>query len=523
MENNSLYDSCGAVNPAEIPLNLPAAQPPAKPKYSLTDSICAWICLLLGFLFTRYVCGYAGGLWGGIFWAAAGALGAVYARINSLKVTRAQVVIFIIAELFCLTPIFCTNGFVNTLAAMFSFVLMFYLAGSVSGAALFGKHFVLDLLSGILERPLMSFTHSPRAALSLFGGKENGKRSQNVLYALLGLLMAIPLTVVVFVLLMYSDGVFEGIMNKFFANLTNVSFSLFWQILFAIPVGMYLFGALFSFSKPARSYSEEMPVYRFLPVPVACTAVTPVCIFYFVYLMTQLGYFTAAFGGALPEGYSYSEFARRGFFELCVIAVINLFVITLMQALVRRNEGDRRPKALRAYTIIISVFTLLLIASALSKMLLYIGEFGMTRLRVYTSWFMILLAAVFVLIIILQIRDFAFWKSLFAVFTVMMGILCFGNIDGAIARYNVSAYQSGALEKLDFRAMCTLGSAAAEPLSELLHTEDPATAEKAMHSLGVILAESESLDGFAYFSIPKINAEGICEREGVEAVLAERD
>lgn len=521
MENNSLYDSCGAVNPAEASLPipaLPAVQPPVKQKYSLTDSVCAWVCLLLGFLFTRYVCGYAGGLWGGIFWAAAGALGAVYARINSLKVTRGQVVIFIIAELFCLTPIFCTNGFVNTLAALFSFALMFYPAGSVSGAALFGKHFVLDLLSGILERPFMSLPHAPRAALGLFG-ERNGKKSKNMQYALLGLLMSIPLTVVVFVLLMYSDGVFESVMNKlFFTNLTNVSFSLFWQVVFAIPVGMYLFGALFSFSKPARSYSEKMPVYRFLPVPVACAAVTPICVFYFVYLITQLGYFTAAFGGALPEGYSYSEFARRGFFELCVIAVINLFVITLMQALVRRQEGDRRPKALRAYTILISVFTLLLIASALSKMLLYIGEFGMTRLRVYTSWFMILLAAVFVLIIILQIRDFAFWKSLFAVFTVMMGILCFGNIDGAIARYNVSAYQSGALEKLDFHALRALGSAAAEPLSELLHTEDK---EAASYDLGVILAELESMDDFAYFSIPKITAERVCEKEGVEAVSAE--
>lgn len=517
MENNSLYDSCGAVNPAEIPLNLPAAQPPARPKYSLADSVCAWICLLLGLIFTKYVCGYAGGLWGGIFWAAAGALGAVYARISSLKITAGQVVIFIIAELFCLTPIFCTNGFVNTLAALFSFALMFYLAVSVSGAALFGRHFVLDLLSGILERPLMSFAHSPRAALSLFGDKRNGKKSKNVQYALLGLLMSVPLTVVVFVLLMYSDGVFEGVMNNFFANLTNVSFSLFWQIVFAIPVGMYLFGALFSFSKPARCYSGKMPVYRFLPVPAACAAVTPVCVFYFVYLITQLGYFTAAFGGALPEGYSYSEFARRGFFELCVIAVINLFVITIMQAFVRRQEGDRRPKALRAYTILISVFTLLLITSALSKMLLYIGELGMTRLRVYTSWFMILLAAVFVMIIILQIRDFAFWKSLFAVFTVMMGILCFGNIDGAIARYNVSAYQSGALEELDFHAMRALGSAAAEPLSELLDTEKKGSAR---YELGVILTETERLDGFAYFSIPKITAERIYEREGIQAVSA---
>ncbi len=505
--------NAAAVAPLNIP-DLPTAQPLTKPRYSLTDSICAWVCLALGFIFTRYVCGYAGGLWGGIFWAAVGALGAVYVRLKSLKTTPMQIVVFIIAELFCLTPIFCANGFVNTLAAMFSFALIFYLAVAISGAALFGRHFVLDALSGIFARPFMSFTHSLRAALGIFKGGKDGKASRTAVYVLLGLLIAIPLTIVVFVLLVFSDSVFENVMDNFFSRLANLSFALFWQIVFAVPIGMYLFGALFSSSKPAWTYSNEAPVYRFLPAPIAYTAVTPICFFYLVYIITQLGYFTAAFGGELPEGYNYSEFARRGFFELCVIAVINLCVITLMQALVKRNDGDRRPKALRVYTIIISVFTLLLITSALSKMIMYIGEFGITQLRVYTSWFMILLAVIFVMIIVLQIRDFAFWKVLFAAFTVMMGVLCFGNIDGAIARYNVGAYQSGALEDFDFNAMYPLGAAAAKPVSELLDDED--CRYHAEHFLGNMSADLNYKDDFAYFSIQKISAEKICERNGIE-------
>lgn len=504
--------------PLDIP-DLPTAQPLTKQKYSLADSICAWVCLLLGFIFTRYVCGYAGGLWGGIFWAAVVALGAVYVRLKALKTTPVQIAVFIIAELFCLTPIFCANGFVNTLAAMFSFVLIFYLAVSISGAALFGKHFVLDALSGVFARPFMSFTHSPRAALGLFRGGKDGKGSRTAVYILLGLLIAVPLTIVVFVLLVLSDSVFEGIMDNFFASLANISFALFWQILFAIPVGMYLFGTLFSAAKPAWSYSDEPPVYRFLPAPVAYTAVTPICVFYLIYIITQLGYFTAAFGGELPEGYNYSEFARRGFFELCVIAVINLCVITLMQALVKRHEGDRRPKALRVYTVIISVFTLLLITSALSKMILYINEFGMTQLRVYTSWFMILLAIIFVMIIVLQIKEFAFWKVLFAAFTVMMGVLCFGNIDGAIARYNVSAYQSGALESVDFTALVPLGAAAVKPVSELLDTEDAEMLKEVKYSLSELMSQLDTMDDFAYFSIQKVSAENICERNNISPTL----
>lgn len=518
MENSNIPNTYNAANAApdigvhlDTP-DLPTEQPLSRTKYSLTDSVCAWVCFVLGFIFTRYVCGYAGGLWGGIFWAAVGALGAVWVRLKALKTTPAQIAVFIVAELFCLAPIFCANGFVNTLAAMFSFALLFYLAVSVSGAALFGRHFVLDMLSGIFARPFMNFTHSPKAAFGMFRG---GKKTKTALYVLLGLILAVPLTIVVVILLMFSDSAFEGAMEKFLENLPTLSLSLFWQIVFAIPIGMYVFGAVFSSSKPCHNYSEEAPAYRFLPPPVAYTAVTPICVFYLIYIITQLGYFTAAFGGELPDGYNYSEFARRGFFELCIISVINLCVITLMQALVKRDGNDRRPKALRVYTIMISVFTLLLIASALSKMIMYISELGMTQLRIYTSWFMILLAAVFVMIIILQIRDFAFWKVLFAAFTVMMGVLCFGNIDGAIARYNVSAYQSGTLEEFDMHAMYPLGVSAAKPVAELLHDEDPQTAQSAGNFFGNLKWELDKMDDFAYFSIQKISADKVCEREDI--------
>lgn len=516
IQTNSFKPSAAVNMGATIGVSdISTAQPLARPKYSLTDSICAWMCFALGFIFTRYVCGYAGGLWGGIFWASVGALGAVYVRHKALKVTRAQIAVFIISEFFCLTPIFCANGFVNTLAAMFSFALMFYLAISISGAALFGKHFVIDALSGILARPFMSFTHSPRAAFGLFKGGKEGQRSKTVLYVLLGLLCAVPLTIVVVVLLMFSDSAFESVMDTFLSGFANVSFALFWQIFFAVPIGMYLFGAVFSSTKPAWSYSEEAPIYRFLPPPIAYTAVTPICVFYMIYIITQLGYFTAAFGGELPEGYSYSEFARRGFFELCVIAVINLCVITLMQALVRRGDDDRRPKTLRVYTIIISVFTLLLITSALSKMILYIKELGMTQLRIYTSWFMLLLAVIFVIIIVLQIKEFSFWKVLFAAFSVMMGVLCFGNIDGMIARYNVSAYQCGALNEFDFNAMYYLGAASVKPVSELLRDEN--CQYNTEQFLGTVLSDLNGLDDFAYFSIQKVSAEKICEKNGIKA------
>ena len=158
------------------------------PAFTLFEAVGGWLCLVFGFIFTHFVCGYACGIWGGIFWAAAGAAGAIYTRAKHLKTSAAQRVVFIISEAFCLVPVLYSNLFINFLAAAFSFVLLLYLAVSVSGAELFGKHFVMDALKAIFLRPFISFSAAPRAAFSLFRG---GKRAKNLLFVLLGLCAAL--------------------------------------------------------------------------------------------------------------------------------------------------------------------------------------------------------------------------------------------------------------------------------------------------------------------------------------------
>lgn len=480
--------------------------PEEKPKVPVADAVFAWVSLALGFVFTHFAVKYFGGLWGGIFWALFGVLGAVFVKIKSVSVKLSHIVVFGIAELFCFVPLFSANYFVNFLAAAFSFILYFYLTVAVSGAELFGRHFVLDLLIGVVVRPFENLARQPKSAVSIFRKRS---RSKNVLYALIGLLMAVPLTFVVVILLIRSDELFADSINEFFVRMPNFSLSVIWEILFAIPIAMYIFGAVFSMNGAAPAHSGNAPSYRVIPPVIGYVAVTPICVFYFIYTVTQF----VNIANALEKTLNYSKFARNGFFELCAIAVINLGVIVLMQTFSRRKENDVKPLALRIYTVMISLFTLLIIATAITKMLMYIGEYGMTLLRVYTSWFMVLLAVIFVLIIALQVRDYVIWRALFAAFTVMFALLCFGNFEGMIARYNISAYRSGALEELDVSAFGELGYSAAAPAAELLeNTSDEWLKRKLKDILEDVRVTDEYQDGFAYFSIPRVRAQAAMER-----------
>lgn len=479
-----------------------------KPVIPLREAVFAWCAFALGFVFTHFCVRYFGGLWGGLFWAAFGVLTAVYAKMNSIVFKKFQWVMFGIAELFCLTPIFCANRELCFLAAVFSFVLYFYLILCVSGAESFGRHFVLDLVNSLLMRPLANLTQQPVCAFSLFKDK---KHSKNVLYAVFGLLLAVPLTIVVAAMLISSDEVFGDMMRSFADNPSVLSFSLVWELLFAVPIGMYLFGAQYSLRDTVPEYRKNASEYRLLPTVTVYFAVSPICIFYLIYIIVQCGNIADVLSGS--GGIRYSDFARQGFFELCAIAVINLGVIVFALTFSKRRKDDVKPLLLRIYAIMISVFTLMIIATALVKMFMYIGEFGMTQLRIYTSWFMILLAFVFAVVLISQIREFVIWKWLFAGFVLMFGLLCFGNFDGNMAAYNINAYKSGNLSELDVWSFDELGAAAVAPAAKMLYECDD---QQLSGELDRFIRRQHELDRnedeFAYFSLPRAFAKSAYEK-----------
>lgn len=468
-----------------------------KPTIPLFKTILAWCAFALGFVFTHFVFWLAGGIWGGIFWLLFGIVGAVYAAKSSVKITKMQVAMFVIAQVFCFTPLFCASKFINFLAAVFSCLLYLYLGIVVSGAEPFGKRFLPDILLAVFVRPFERFGESFRSAFSVFKGKRAAK---NVLYAVVGLIIAVPLTIVVVMLLTSSDARFEELMGSVEEYLPDFSFSTILEIAFGIPIAMYLFGAASSMEKAASRDEINADKLRVLPPMMTYFAVTPICLFYVAYIITQ----AVNIASALDQTLNYSEFARRGFFELCAIAVINLGVIAVMQTFAKST------RVIKCYIGALSFLSLGVIATALVKMAMYIGEYGMTLLRVYTSWFMLLMALMFVLIIVLQIKDFKFWRALFIGFTAMFFVLCFCDVDGAIAKYNVSAYESGKIEELDIYEFSELGYSAVVSAEKLYSDGNDSYALK--RYLSNVNYENSRENKFGYFSIPRAKANEALKR-----------
>jgi hypothetical protein len=106
---------------------------------------------------------------------------------------------------------------------------------------------------------------------------------------------------------------------------------------------------------------------------------------------------TYLFGGQAnitAAGYTYADYARRGFFELLLVAVLTLGLIVGLHALTRR-QTRRQAWVFQALSTLLIGLVLVLIAAALQRMLLYEEAYGYTELRLYVHVFLLWLAGVF--------------------------------------------------------------------------------------------------------------------------------
>ncbi len=264
-------------------------------------------------------------------------------------------------------------------------------------------------------------------------------------------LATIPVLVVVIPLLTSADAAFEGLVGKIAESLGMTVLKL---ILSVVLTGFLLAFAVSCKYKLNETNSKPINFEkaRTLKSPFAVTFLGMIAFVYLVYMFSQTAYFFSAFSGILPKGYefSFAEYARRGFFETEAIAFINLVLMGGIQwKAVRRENGELNP-ILKGIMTFISVFTILFIITALSKMVMYIGEYGLTVLRLFTSVFMIATAVVIVAFIIRVFKaELNTMKYAVVISLSLFTLLCLCGIDRTVAQYNVNAYLSGMHESID--------------------------------------------------------------------------
>ena len=136
---------------------------------------------------------------------------------------------------------------------------------------------------------------------------------------------------------------------------------------------------------------------RVAPCPAVAAALAGTCLLYVLFFAVQAGYLFGAFTGHLPAGLTAANYARQGFFELCLVCALNF---ALLAGAAKLSRSPLRTRLLlRGLAALLCAETFLFGLVAAAKLGLYIQRFGLTERRLFSAWAigMLLLAAVLAL------------------------------------------------------------------------------------------------------------------------------
>jgi len=433
------------------------------------DFLMAISCFILGFLYMRIVFFEPQG-WGVTLFALI-FIGAVFAYTRFKNVTASDEswfwagVLLVIAASFALWQGNSVSG-LRPLLLLASAIYWVLILTRTTQSGATSDWLPLDILRGMLTLPISHLHIQYNCLRSFLKGRV--KLRSNVSYGVLGVIIASIFIAVAWPFLITADtGGFQDLLrelNIYPLYMPYIDNQLVLQIILMFPTAAYMFALL---AKGVHSETEahmdgslsrSPDKLRVMPAVTVYTALTILNIFYVVFLITQAPYYIAAFRGVIPEGWeSYAEFARRGFFELIAISVLNSIFIAFSHLFITGIGKNAKP--FKLLMIILSLCSLFLAATAAARLILYVDRFGLTLMRVLPSVFMVFLTIVFIGVIVKQFKRISIMRLAAFTGALLICLLFIVNIEGIITGYNADRYIEGTLEEFDTSVLWNAGAA----------------------------------------------------------------
>ncbi len=370
-----------------------------KNKYTVTHGIFALLALVVGCMYRNWV-----------FWNVNVPFGDVFGKSVGFFMFTVVFALYILAFsfaskkkvsaeswFFCGVMLIMSARFVlyktdNSLDVLVLFAL--HAAALVFVASMGGTvsdNIVWKLFRSCIIAPFASFFNMPIAIVNgLFRRKNKNAESktENIVFVIVGICIALPVAIVVFALLC-ADSFFEQFMGEVAEFISKIDLIDYVNFL-TVFVALFIFGALWSAHKEKKD--RQKAEIRVLPTIITNTVMYTVLGVYVMFILSQIEGYGAMIMGKIPEGVTYADFARSGFFALCFAACINGGILYFSGVF-----SEKRTKHNKVLSILMVSVTLVLLTTAAVKMGMYISAYGFTEKRFCTVWLMLLLSVLFIM------------------------------------------------------------------------------------------------------------------------------
>lgn len=279
---------------------------------------------------------------------------------------------------------------------------------------------------------------------------QNGTRNKFPAAAVLrGLLIALPIVVIFAMLLASADAVFNQKIADFFNFFDSGKIVEYVVRFITILVCVYLLVGIFlhalSQSKDEKLAGEnEGSVKKILGFTEASIVLGSVALLFLMFVIIQFQYFFGGQANIGITGYTYSEYARRGFNELVIVAFFSLLLIMGLSTITKR-EKEIQQKIYSWLSVAIVLQVLVILTSAYQRLALGIDWHGFSRLRLYPQVFLVWVGILFVAIVLLEL----FHQEQYFAFAFVLASLGFAisltlfNVDAAIIKRNIFRVSQG--------------------------------------------------------------------------------
>ena len=220
--------------------------------------------------------------------------------------------------------------------------------------------------------------------------KSENKTRQKIGKILTGIGFGIMFSVVIVFLLIKADDYFSAFISGIFKNI--VDFNPNYIVIFMASF-ILTFSILINLLKNKDTKMSETKLHNY-DKTIIITFLSIVNSVFVLFIISEISRLTNNFL-QIPLEYTYSSYAREGFFQLLFVTVINYFI--LMFLLYKTTMV--REKWVKWLLVLLGVFSIILIFNSYYRMFLYINHFGLTVLRLQVVLFLLMELIIFVLMI----------------------------------------------------------------------------------------------------------------------------
>lgn len=405
----------------------------------------------------------------------------VSTRLEGKKLPTSSVTLMVLTSLTALLTGFRNANATTTALVLFSGLGMLLVTVSLLNGQWMqfrlrewiGELFKL-IPSGVIGTPLLILEGIQRSQESKEQTPQKSKRGMAILR---GVLITIPLLLLIGLLLAAADAIFSDMLGSAFDWLKFDIFDNFIPHTLIILMLTWLGTAALwhALTKSGKSLSIQLdqPLFKpFLGMTETSIALISLNLLFAFFLVVQFRYFFAGSANVSIDGFTYAEYARRGFFELVAVALIASIVYFSLASFTKRvTQAKKRAFSVMAGLLLAQVGVMLI--SAFQRLRLYEQAYGFTNSRLAAHVFMVFVGMLLLALFIMELTNsfrrlgLVLVLGLLAFALVMVGL----NEDALIARLNLERAVQG--EKLD--AAYLVHSLSNDAVPTLFRTMDDAS------------------------------------------------